>query len=87
MAARGQPRGTGPIPPERLQGKTAEDVRWLSEIAAQHNDIVCRGQPLGHAAAAARGPFPCGSLVAKLGRVKRKRSNSSAGWPTARNGP
>jgi hypothetical protein len=26
--------------PERLQGKTAEDIRWLSEMAARHNEII-----------------------------------------------
>ena len=28
--------------PERLQGKTAEDFRWLGKIAARHNEIICQ---------------------------------------------
>ena len=28
--------------PARLQGATAEDVRWLGEVAARHNEIICR---------------------------------------------
>lgn len=27
--------------PDRLQGKTPEDIRWLGDIAARHNEIVC----------------------------------------------
>ncbi len=28
--------------PERLQGKTAEDVQWLGKIASRHNEIICQ---------------------------------------------
>ena len=28
--------------PERLQGKTAEDIQWLGKIAARHNEIICQ---------------------------------------------
>jgi hypothetical protein len=28
--------------PDRLQGKTAEDIRWLGKIAARHNEIICQ---------------------------------------------
>ncbi len=28
--------------PERLQGKTAEDIRWLGEVATRYNRIVCQ---------------------------------------------
>ena len=28
--------------PERLQGKTAEDLQWLGKIAARHNEIICQ---------------------------------------------
>jgi hypothetical protein len=27
--------------PEKLQGRTPEEVRWLGEIAARHNEIIC----------------------------------------------
>ena len=28
--------------PERLLGKTAEDIEWLGKIAARHNEIICQ---------------------------------------------
>jgi hypothetical protein len=28
--------------PERLQGKTRDDIRWLGKIAARHNEIICQ---------------------------------------------
>ena len=28
--------------PDKLQGRTAEEIRWLSEIAARHNQIICQ---------------------------------------------
>jgi hypothetical protein len=28
--------------PERLQGKTAEDIQWLGQIASRHNEVICR---------------------------------------------
>jgi len=28
--------------PDKLQGRTAEEIRWLGEIAARHNQIVCQ---------------------------------------------
>jgi hypothetical protein len=33
--------GLDQFTPERLHGKTAEDIRWLGEIATRHNEIVC----------------------------------------------
>ena len=27
---------------EKLQGKTAEDLRWLGEVAARHHEIICQ---------------------------------------------
>ena len=34
--------GLDQFAPERLQGKTAEDIQWLGKIAARHNEIVCQ---------------------------------------------
>ena len=34
--------GLDQFTPERLQGKTAEDIQWLGKIAARHNEIVCQ---------------------------------------------
>ena len=34
--------GLDQFAPERLQGKTAEDFRWLGKIAARHNEIICQ---------------------------------------------
>ena len=34
--------GLDQFAPERLQGKTAEDIQWLGKIAARHNEIICR---------------------------------------------
>jgi hypothetical protein len=34
--------GLNQFAPERLQGKTAEDIRWLGKIAARHNEIICQ---------------------------------------------
>jgi hypothetical protein len=34
--------GLDQFSPERLQGKTAEDIQWLGKIAARHNEIVCQ---------------------------------------------
>ena len=28
--------------PERLQGKTAEDIQWLGKVASRHNEIICQ---------------------------------------------
>jgi hypothetical protein len=28
--------------PDKLQGRTAEEVRWLGQIAARHNQIICQ---------------------------------------------
>jgi hypothetical protein len=33
--------GLDQFAPERLQGKTAEDIQWLGKIAARHNEIIC----------------------------------------------
>ena len=30
------------FPPERLEGKTAEDIRWLGEVATRYNEIICQ---------------------------------------------
>jgi hypothetical protein len=34
--------GLDEFAPERLQGKTAEDIQWLGQIAARHNEIICQ---------------------------------------------
>ena len=34
--------GLDQFSPERLQGKTAEDIQWLSKIAGRHNEIICQ---------------------------------------------
>jgi hypothetical protein len=34
--------GLDEFAPERLQGKTAEDIQWLGKIAARHNEIICQ---------------------------------------------
>lgn len=34
--------GLDKFSPERLQGKTAEDVQWLGRIATRHNEIICQ---------------------------------------------
>ena len=34
--------GLDQFAPERLQGKTPEDIRWLGQIAARHNEIICQ---------------------------------------------
>ena len=34
--------GLDQFAPERLQGKTAEDIQWLGKVAARHNEIICQ---------------------------------------------
>jgi hypothetical protein len=34
--------GLDQFAPERLQGKTAEDIQWLSKMAVRHNEIICQ---------------------------------------------
>jgi len=34
--------GLNQFDPERLQGKTAEDIQWLGKIAARHHEIICQ---------------------------------------------
>jgi hypothetical protein len=34
--------GLDDFAPDRLQGKTAEDIQWLGRIAARHNEIICQ---------------------------------------------
>jgi hypothetical protein len=34
--------GLDEFAPDRLQGKTAEDIQWLGKVAARHNEIVCK---------------------------------------------
>jgi hypothetical protein len=31
----------GEFAPERLLGKTAEDIQWLRKVATRHNEIIC----------------------------------------------
>ena len=64
--------GLDQFAPERLQGKTAEDLRWLGEIAARHNEIICQA-----ANSSAVLPLRLGtvfrsreSLLAMLGRCR-----------------
>ncbi len=52
--------------PERLRGRSAEDIQWLGEIAARHNEIICR--------AAASSPV----LPLRLGTVFRSRDSLQA---------
>ncbi len=49
--------------PERLQGKTAEDLQWLSRTATRHHEIICQ--------AAARSAV----LPLRLGTVFRSRDS------------
>jgi hypothetical protein len=59
--------------PERLQGKTAEDIQWLGTIAARHNEIICRA-----AASSAVLPLRLGTLFhsrdSLLASLRRLRS-------------
>ena len=34
--------GLDQFAPEKLQGKTPEEIRWLGQIAARHNEIICQ---------------------------------------------
>ena len=52
--------------PDRLQGRTAEDIRWLGEIAARHNEIIRQ--------AASSSPV----LPLRLGTVFRSRDSLKA---------
>ncbi len=51
--------------PSRLQGNTAEDVRWLSQIAARHDEIICQA-----AAAAVVLPLRLGTLFRSRGSLR-----------------
>jgi hypothetical protein len=51
--------------PSRLQGNTAEDVRWLSQIAARHDDIIRRAS-----AAATVLPLRLGTLFQSLASLR-----------------
>ena len=55
--------GLDDFSPERLQGKTAEDLHWLGEVAARHNEIICQ-------AAASSAVLPL-----RLGTVFRSRDS------------
>ena len=58
--------GLDQFAPERLQGKTAEDIQWLGKIAARHNEIIC--QAAGSSAV----------LPLRLGTVFRSRDSLQA---------
>ena len=58
--------GLDQFAPERLAGKTAEDIQWLGEIAARHNEIICQ--------AASSSPV----LPLRLGTVFRSRESLRA---------
>jgi hypothetical protein len=58
--------GLDQFAPERLQGQTAEDIRWLGTIAARHNEIICQ-------AAASAAVLPL-----RLGTVFRSRDSLQA---------
>ncbi len=58
--------GLDQFAPERLQGKTAEDIQWLGRIAARHNEIICQ-------AAASAAVLPL-----RLGTVFRSRDSLQA---------
>jgi hypothetical protein len=58
--------GLDQFPPERLQGRSAEDIQWLGKIAARHNEIIC----LAAASAAV--------LPLRLGTVFRSRDSLQA---------
>jgi hypothetical protein len=51
----------GDFSPERLQGKTAEDIQWLGKIAARHNEIICQA-----AASSAVLPLRLGTVFRSL---------------------
>jgi hypothetical protein len=52
--------------PDKLQGRTPEEIRWLGEIAARHNEIICQ-------AAASSTVLPL-----RLGAVFRSRESLQA---------
>jgi hypothetical protein len=58
--------GLDQFAPERLQGKTAEDIQWLGKVAARHNEIICR-------AASSSAVLPL-----RLGTVFRSRDSLQA---------
>ena len=58
--------GLDQFAPERLQGKTAEDIQWLGKIAARHNEIICQ-------AASSSAVLPL-----RLGTVFRSRDSLQA---------
>jgi hypothetical protein len=51
--------------PERLQGKTAEDLEWLGKIAARHNEIICQA-----AASSAVLPLRLGTMFRSLDSLR-----------------
>jgi hypothetical protein len=57
--------GLDQFAPERLQGKTAEDLQWLGKIAARHNEIICQA-----ADSAAVLPLRLGTLYRSRGSLQ-----------------
>jgi hypothetical protein len=57
--------GLDQFDPSRLQGNTAEDVRWLSQIAARHDEIIRQA-----ATAAAVLPLRLGTLFRSLDSLR-----------------
>jgi hypothetical protein len=51
--------------PERLRGKTSKDIRWLGEIAARHNEIICKA-----AASSAVLPLRLGTVFQSLDSLR-----------------
>jgi len=51
--------------PDRLQGETAEDIRWLGEIATRHNEIICQA-----ASSSAVLPLRIGTLFRSLDSLR-----------------
>ena len=78
--------GLDQFAPERLEGKTAEDVEWLGRIATRHHEIICQA-----AASAAVLPLRLGtmfhsrdSLQAMLVRCRSIVAEfSAAAWQSA----
>ncbi|MBU4270881.1 MAG: GvpL/GvpF family gas vesicle protein [Planctomycetes bacterium] len=51
--------------PARLQGKTAEDIQWLGEVAARYNEIICQA-----ASGSAVLPLRLGTLFRSLDSLR-----------------
>ena len=65
--------------PDRLQGKTANDIRWLGTVAARHNEIICKAAASSPVLPLRLGTLFC-SPISLLAVLRAARPPSPTSW-------